>query len=810
MVGRSLGPYVMCTAIWLSWSYAAARGDDIHAAVRRNDLTAVEAMIRKDPTCLNDRSGDQTPLHEAAAYVGPDMVRLLLKHGAEVNAIAYNGFTPLHVVRNPESVSLLIKAGADVDKKDAWGLTPLQSVIREDWLGVADALLDAGAPLDIASALMMKRVDEAKTILAEHPEVVKASGSRSDLRCDTSLLGLAATSGDLDLIEKLVETGADVKGGTMMPNLGGMATPISNAVWSGKADVVRYLLEHGAAPQGVGGKFYDSIFEFAIRHSTPEIVELLLTHGALKSVMDDGQLYWHAPLAIAAGAGELEKVRLLLQHAPDVFSEEDMRRGLFVAALNQHADVVAFLRTRGAKPDIFISAMLGETEVVLEQLKDDPKQLNSKDPAVNRSLLSWAIASGQNDLVRRLLELAPDVNDRTQRREPVMEDVLYETAWLEDANEEEVSSSVETPLSTAVGQLPHAPDWKPNLTIIELLLECGAQPVAGKSMEDTPLFIAIESKDTALVKVLLDHGADPNVSVEGGWIPLSAALKSPEIVRILLDHGANPNCERKSQYNVLDIAVHNGCLSSATELLRSGAELSLYSACALGHVDFLRKELAANPSIRDRRVSIFGNKNSLLEIATLHGQLEVVRLLLDAGASATQADLGGNTPMQYAAKGGVVPVAKLLLEHGSTIDTKDASNTLLRLAVMHGKTEMVKFLLDAEAGDPICGESPEGTLLHVAAYRSDNAEIATLLIAQGTAVDAPRMRDGQTALHIAAITGSPAVVKVLLDHGADPNLRDMRGKTALGWARWNRSLDDLAKTARKQDVETLLLSHGGK
>jgi hypothetical protein len=68
-------------------------------------------MMKDDPGLINKKSGDDecTPLHHAARFGHKDVVIWLIEHGAEVNAAAYNGFTPLHLAERKEIAEILIK-----------------------------------------------------------------------------------------------------------------------------------------------------------------------------------------------------------------------------------------------------------------------------------------------------------------------------------------------------------------------------------------------------------------------------------------------------------------------------------------------------------------------------------------------------------------------------------------------------------------------------------------------------------------------------------------------------------------------------
>lgn len=88
------------------------------------------------------------PLHSAAAGSWPEMVRLLIAHGAPVNVQQAEGFTPLHSAAQNGSVEIirdLLAAGAEINARDDEGLTPLAFALKEDHQEAAALLQSRGA-----------------------------------------------------------------------------------------------------------------------------------------------------------------------------------------------------------------------------------------------------------------------------------------------------------------------------------------------------------------------------------------------------------------------------------------------------------------------------------------------------------------------------------------------------------------------------------------------------------------------------------------------------------------------------------------
>ncbi|HSH70825.1 MAG TPA: ankyrin repeat domain-containing protein [Deferrisomatales bacterium] len=197
-----------------------------------------------------------------------------------------------------------------------------------------------------------------------------------------------------------------------------------------------------------------------------------------------------------------------------------------------------------------------------------------------------------------------------------------------------------------------------------------------------------------------------------------------------------------------------------------------------------------------------------------------VALLLLLSGCATTGDR-----MVAAARAGNTRDLGALLEQGISPDAWGVDHqTPLMAAAQAGRTDAVRFLL-AHGADVNATDWEEDTAL-IQASRNGHAEVVGVLLAHGAAVDARRWNeasvgsgssvfaeptrgfhragsdgprptrspsDGETALMAAARNGHVATVRVLLDAGADPNLRNAWGDSALGLA-WGAGRAGVVRT----------------
>lgn len=95
------------------------------AAAEQNDIFAMEQLLNEDPDLIHghDERLGWTSLHYAAGH--QLTVEFLLSRGADPNAKALGGETPLHLAHNYAAAQVLIEAGANPEAEDSDGMTPL-------------------------------------------------------------------------------------------------------------------------------------------------------------------------------------------------------------------------------------------------------------------------------------------------------------------------------------------------------------------------------------------------------------------------------------------------------------------------------------------------------------------------------------------------------------------------------------------------------------------------------------------------------------------------------------------------------------
>jgi ankyrin repeat protein len=297
-----------------------------------------------------------------------------------------------------------------------------------------------------------------------------------------------------------------------------------------------------------------------------------------------------------------------------------------------------------------------------------------------------------------------------------------------------------------------------------------------------PLHLAALNNQAACMRLLLERGADVSVrDFPDNATPLHfAALRSDlEAVRLLVEAGADPNAANDDYgVGVLGWAT---CFQRVREdvaayLLAHGARLNLWTAIALDRADIVREMVARDPSLLAARMTRNQHRRTPLHHAAAKNRPAIVRLLLELGADAAATDATGATALTTAAQENAdAAIVADLLQAGAVPDFL-AALMLRRYADTERMLREDPARIGASGGDTIA--------LHQAVRKKD-AEAIWWLIDHGVDVNAKRLMwdCNHTALHMTVENGAIDLAHMLLDAGADPNIRDDKYEaTALGWA----------------------------
>lgn len=243
----------------------------------------------------------------------------------------------------------------------------------------------------------------------------------------------------------------------------------------------------------------------------------------------------------------------------------------------------------------------------------------------------------------------------------------------------------------------------------------------------------------------------------------------------------------KSQLAILIVAAFAFAACSGDEKKPASLPLSNAMLTAIANDDeeavaaYLAK--GGDPNAKDQE----DGETAVWHAASASGG-KCLQLLLEAGADPSICTEGGLPPLAMAVSSGYRHNVQLLLNNGADPNQVGyAGATVVVIAASRGKPEILQLLMD-HGGDPLKASGTTGSALTVAAgmgsVRDPECERLRIIldhIGPEGDVDAPGAF-GMTALMHAAMMGNVDAVRLLLEHGADPNKVGIGGATALGYA----------------------------
>jgi ankyrin repeat protein len=480
------------------------------------------------------------------------------------------------------------------------------------------------------------------------------------------------------------------------------------------------------------------------------IVRLLLSKGANYMMKNqEGK----TPLHLATMGLHVKVVDMLLNKCPD----------LWVTADNAHKSVLELANERGSVE--IISLIVQKWNIF--QLRTS----NLGDALIQ------AVKERDMTFVLRLIQNGLDIDQK--------------------------NSEGETALHAAVATS--------DFPMLDLLLTHGAKTENQLADGSTPLHTAVRFSSARSVQTLLDHNADIDLQDSSGDTPLMSAVKSDDlaIVYLLLNHGANLEKANKVGETPLLAAARYCAPETLQTLLDKGASIhkrNINGETVL-HLPFIWIEEKIRLLVpRGILPDVKNNDGQTpLHLAASSGRPEVIKALLEQGATIDATDRELQTPLQSAVQANTFAEDSgliLLLERGALVDWKDDhGDSALHKATKTGWGRTVSTLLNY--GADINAQNNEGERPLHAAMRpwNQSGEMARLLIQRGAEVDIEDVH-GRTPLHRAALKGHFEVLQVLVELGADVSLRDRLGRKPFDCVPRTDEYNDLCRLLLKRELES--------
>jgi ankyrin repeat protein len=486
----------------------------------------------------------------------------------------------------------------------------------------------------------------------------------------------AAMQGDVQTIEALLA--AD-------PSLArcqyAYRTPLYFAVRENQMAAAALLLERGSDP--IGLSLGESLVEICQDRGYGELGDFLesklaSTHG----VSAEGER-----VAAAIRERDLEKVRMLLDAAPELLHAGDRRSNqpIHWAVMTRQLELIDELLARGVninarRQDGARPIQLTNGDYNFRGWRDVKEGVTTSHEEVLAHLLTRGVACdictaasiGDLERVRALLDQDPTLANRVSE---------YVTYYIGSGS----------PLRNAAA--------RGHIEIVKLLLAHGADPnlrEEGIAPRGHALYSAVYNGHFEIAKLLLEHGAFANPPVESSADALSIAIKNKDepMIELLASYGASRSVHILAYYGdvVTAAAVFaaNPDLADNTEALANAAEM--------GQESFIRLMLHHQPLL-PMRIAVGAKTRELTELLFQHGM------------DPSKPDWMGITPLHRFAMKGDSLKAGVFIDHGADLNARDDDicSTPLGWAAKFGKKEMVELLLDRGARPNLPDDPPWAT-----------------------------------------------------------------------------------------------------
>jgi ankyrin repeat protein len=440
----------------------------------------------------------------------------------------------------------------------------------------------------------------------------------------------------------------------------------------------------------------------------------------LASVVQAGDLR----LVEAVKSRDKSAVRALLKAKVDVNAPQpDGATGLHWAVYQQDVEMATLLINAGARVDAandygltpLALAATNGSAAMIDLLIKSGADAKGALPT-GESVLMTASRVGKVDAVKRLLDGGANVN----AKEP---------------------SKGQTALMWAVSE--------DHLDVARLLIASGADVQARTTGGFTPILFAARQGNEDMARLLLDSGADVNdTDSTGASVLLVATIRGHSaFARLLLDRGADPNAD-KAGYTALHWAAATVTIDEYPyHFGQKWHEWAVLGGMVTGRLELIKSLLAhgADPNARITR-----EKNSVNQC---DAGCALPRFSNEGGGYGRT----GSTPFLVATANGDLDVMRLLLANGADPRVKDKQgSTALILAV----------------GQPF--EHAQNPIPQSKALKTVN-----LVLGLGVDVNAANTTDGDTALHLAAYLGYDEIAQLLVENGAQLNLKNKLQRTPL-------------------------------
>jgi len=752
--------------------------------------------------------------------VSPKLIKFLIKHGANINAISDEGYSPIIYatkVNNKSVINGLLESGADasVVSKDGKSLlhhaalngsvhlvdyliknklvndidgvdqnyeTPLILAVKSKNVDIVKYLVERGADVNhtniigesvlamacygritkINLTILQYLIDHGANINTIYNFEENSIYVDKKVYCKETPLIFAINRKNIELVKILVENGADVNrkndyGEKMPPLYYTLSYDYKNI------DIIKYLLHHGANPNEIINDRMDTVFFHAVKNSNDPVIELLVENGAdINHKNNDNNI----PLG--------------------TITYKKRGKEFFEMLINDDVDFEELNKENGNS--IFLNSISNFNKTLFncimdfDEAKGKKIDINRKGYHGNTALI-YAVMSNEMEIVSRILDRNPDVNAKNdsydtaftlavkKKNFELMKLLINKGAAIDNSN---VQSNIEM-LNCSIPVYRNVRfliinGFRINDFIINSKLS------HGKYLLST----AVRWKNYLSVKFLLENGANPYLNDSFHCIPLLELAyggyndkdieTSKKIVECFVAHGVDINTKNDQGRTLLFSLYQHHNVEYKKNMIRYLIEDQ--------HVDV---NIQDNEGLSFLMMAVKQTTN--LDIDTIKYLVEEKKCSLD------HVDHNGNSVVMHALSKGSPQVYTYFLNRCQDFTQKNNFGmNLLMGAVNNVDLGTVKKLVQ------------QGVSLHDVDNEGRNALLYLL-------EEVPFIFDTVKVLKLGFPSNITPNFKYLVENGVDINCENPEGKTVLFYIHNNLNL---MKYAIDHGADVQHVDHEGK
>lgn len=804
---RNLRKFVLLVYLFhlaLSSNCQNDKGGQIMEAVNNNDTTKVkELLLNKKLLTYYDNEG-YTALNRAVQLANPDIVRILLQSGADVNSTTKeNLFTPLILAVKQHHLGItkqLLSHKADVNLADSAGRTPLiWCAINNDY-EILPWLIKYGADLNKTThygntALEMacwKKSQVSALILIIRGAEINTQSSQDK---GTPLI-YACMQAQYDLALELIRNGANVHAINTAGN------GLLNIVAEDKDFIENTRFKYNVLSQMVNHTYEDSLYNLGFRsffdyllslnvdlhqrnqegyqpihiasfNDNSDFIRELIKKGA--DVNDQKNVISATPLICALRKENKESVKLLMNYKINVqakdtqgwtalhFASRDndfklagnlIKAGAFVNVQNENGWTPLHLSAKNGQNEVtqillYFGAldtfknMEGKTasELAIEKKFDKTASM-----IINKTVtLVDLFMNGMEDFAMNEAKLnesfkETDLQGRTFLHAAIIRGYSNFAQYL-------ISKGLDINAADSSGNTPLilAAQYK-QAELAEILIDSNALVKVSDTLGMTALHYAVMNEDTGLIKLLIAKGADVNKRSKWEGTPLETASwyhDNKEIIEYLVSAGAEINSNDFKEWSPLSLAVRQRFTDNALWLIKHGAD-----------VNFKGK-----------------NGENILHLISTEMLGILLHDCINAGVKINEQTYDSlYTPLHFAVENNNLDFVKILYWNGANTSLKTIEGfTALDIAQKEGFNQ-IELFLKSPSFDPfeLMEENENKILMDQIGGISYPLNIKNL--------------KGMPFIHVAIENDYKDILEKLISAGADINIKDTMGRSPLLYA----------------------------